>query len=447
MGNKLPNILIWSVFVFAIALQGRGETFHVAPGELREVVEELSGSAPAEVVLAGEVSAIDLVALRNLPATVVSLDMSGLTVKGDKLKDATYFGCEEFEDGELPPYFLINTRIKRIMLPAGTRKIGVGAFAEAQVEEVTLPSSLIQIDDYAFYKCAELSSLNIDATEVAAIGKQAFYGCASLTAIQLPSTLQKVGRECFMKSGVQALAIPSLRECGDYAFAEMPGLREVEMSLNPTVGEGAFYGNKLLESFTGTAANSPALLLAESAIVRHKGYVRGEVVEEGAFAGLSVDSVVFYPDVKEVRDNAFRNMRNLQKIDVTGLDDRIPVLTENAFAGIEPSSIHLYVLTGTEEKWLAAEGWKEFVISGRVSDVEDIIDDKNIRISVSDGVVSVSAPDMLTRVDVYSLDGKELHAASPASYDYSAGPFDGEDILIIKAATGTKVRVAKMKNF
>lgn len=443
---KHRSLLLGLIFALG-ALLCRSEVFRVSPGELPSVVESLTKSAPAEVAFVGESTSLDLVAVRNLPETVESLDMSGLAVKGCVLKDAAYFGHERFPDGELPPYFLISTHIKRVSLPYNTTEIGTGAFAGSDVESVVLPAGLQGIGDYAFYECGALKDLNIQETGVRLIGKQSFFNCRSLVDVLLPATLRSVGDECFMKSGVKSLSLPSLIECGDYAFAEMPELRDVEMRLGPVLGEGAFYGNKLMDSFIGTAANSPDILFADSGIRHHEGYARGEVLGDGAFAGLKMDSVVFYPDVRELGNHVFRNMKNLRKIDVTALGDRIPRLSEESFSGIEPSEIMLYVLTGTEDNWLVADGWKEFRISERASDVDEVAGEAGIRILADSGIVSVKSEDVLTEVGIYSVDGKLLHSASPGSVEYQAGPFGQEEIVIIKVATGARMRVAKMKMF
>ncbi|MBP5562482.1 MAG: leucine-rich repeat domain-containing protein [Bacteroidales bacterium] len=68
---------------------------------------------------------------------------------------------------------------------------------------VTLPSSLEQIDDRAFYKCKSLQSLSFP-DGLTSIGEQAFYRCTGLTPDRR-MTVQKSQRSIFRTIGVIAL--------------------------------------------------------------------------------------------------------------------------------------------------------------------------------------------------------------------------------------------------
>lgn len=61
-------------------------------------------------------------------------------------------------------------------------KIGKNAFAESKVKSVTLPSSCIEIDWFAFYGCFALSTVYIPSS-VQAIGYGAFDSCSKSITI------------------------------------------------------------------------------------------------------------------------------------------------------------------------------------------------------------------------------------------------------------------------
>ena len=65
--------------------------------------------------------------------------------------------------------------------------IGYGAFDDCNgLTSVTIPNSIISIDDYAFRNCSGLSSISIPSS-VSAIGVDAFWNCSGLTSVIIPN--------------------------------------------------------------------------------------------------------------------------------------------------------------------------------------------------------------------------------------------------------------------
>ena len=62
--------------------------------------------------------------------------------------------------------------------------------------ELTLPSALETIDDYAFSECSGLSSVRLPET-LEAIGKEAFSKCSGISEIKLPASLLQLGDYAF----------------------------------------------------------------------------------------------------------------------------------------------------------------------------------------------------------------------------------------------------------
>ena len=65
-----------------------------------------------------------------------------------------------------------------------------------------IPDTVTSIEDYAFYGCSELSSIEIPSS-VTSIGSDAFRDCTSLTSITIPNSVTSIGGEAF--SGCSAL--------------------------------------------------------------------------------------------------------------------------------------------------------------------------------------------------------------------------------------------------
>jgi len=109
--------------------------------------------------------------------------------------------------------------------------IGTGAFENCvQIKSVSLPATLEELSNMAFYKCTELVSVSFAANcALEEIKPAAFKACAKLSAIVLPEKLVKLGSEVF--SDCEALAeitLPkTLKSIGSYAFRGCEALKKI----------------------------------------------------------------------------------------------------------------------------------------------------------------------------------------------------------------------------
>ena len=76
------------------------------------------------------------------------------------------------------------------------KKIGNGAppifgFFNTSVSNITIPNSVTNIGDNAFYYCTGLTGVTIP-NSVTNIGEYAFYGCSSLTALTIPDSVASI---------------------------------------------------------------------------------------------------------------------------------------------------------------------------------------------------------------------------------------------------------------
>jgi len=84
-------------------------------------------------------------------------------------------------------------RIKRVVIEEGVTTIAGWSFNDGKnIASVSLPQSLIAIEDGAFYGCKSLTSIIIPVN-VKSIGVQAFYYCSKLSFIQIPDKLTSIG--------------------------------------------------------------------------------------------------------------------------------------------------------------------------------------------------------------------------------------------------------------
>ena len=73
--------------------------------------------------------------------------------------------------------------------------------------KIKIPSSVTSIEDYAFWGCSGLTSINIPSS-VTSIESLAFYECSGLTHIEIPSSVTSIGYGAFSEcSGLTSINV------------------------------------------------------------------------------------------------------------------------------------------------------------------------------------------------------------------------------------------------
>ena len=142
-------------------------------------------------------------------------------------------------------------------VPEGIVTIGKKAFDGRYVSEITLPSTLKKIDDYAFSNCQSLKSITIPEN-VKIIGKYAFYNDTWLKEVNLPDGLEFIDACAFSKcTWLESINLPiGLQYLGDLALCETH-IEQVTIPANLiTIGDNPFYGDSKLVSLKVDPANS-----------------------------------------------------------------------------------------------------------------------------------------------------------------------------------------------
>ena len=76
-------------------------------------------------------------------------------------------------------------------------------------DSIQIPESVIEIGDWAFYGCSNLTSVDIP-NGVKMIGQYAFSGCTSLISVEIPNGVTKLGDSAFS-------------DCTSLTYIEIPG--------------------------------------------------------------------------------------------------------------------------------------------------------------------------------------------------------------------------------
>lgn len=147
--------------------------------------------------------------------------------------------CESFMESNAP--------LEKIVIGDKVRRLPRGIFSGREFTEVALPACLERIDDYAFYGCKNLTTINI-SDGIRYIGDNAFYGCSSLKNIHWPLRLTTIGSRAFRQTALETISLPEgVTSVGDGAFYVCPFAKTVYIPSTANVEGDIIYYFELKE--------------------------------------------------------------------------------------------------------------------------------------------------------------------------------------------------------
>ena len=241
-------------------------------------------------------------------------------------------------------------------------KIGYNAFRYSELlSAVTIPSSVVEIDEYPFVHCAYLASITVEEgnpvynsqdacnaiietatntlivgckntiipSTVTKIGDWAFAGCYFLQNINLQDTMAFTELKYYDDVMWTSLTIPNtVTEIGNHAFYNCVYLESVTIPEGvKTIGNSAFQSCYSLESVT--IPNSVTEILesafAECISLRTVTLSEGlSTIAYGVFRNCrSLESVTIPRGVNEIQWDAFKNCKSLESVTIPGDVDEI----------------------------------------------------------------------------------------------------------------------------
>ena len=291
------------------------------------------------------------------------------------------------------------------------------------LSSVTIPSSVTSIGNQAFYNCSGKLNVNCNipnassyssspffgsnfnevviGNNITSIGNWAFYGCSSITSITLPNSLTSVGSSAFSGcTGITSITLPnSLTSIGSSAFYGCSGITSITLPNSLTsIGSSAFYGcsginavNVKIGNISGISSNSILhSYLPSSATWNY--YINDELV-----TALNIPS-----SVTSIGDYAFYNAKGI--ISVT-LPNSLTSIGSSAFYGCSG------ITTLTLPSSLTSIGSQAFYnCSGKL----------NVNCNISDASSSSYSPFYGSKFNELTFDGEVTSIGNSAFYNCSS---------------------------
>lgn len=380
-------------------------------GGLKEAIAaaKLDPAKITNLKITGEITVGDFSFMRgHMPS------LEGLNLKEVKI---TVGKDNFFNDDEIPPHALEETKLMHIVLPDKLKDIREYAFANCRylmgslvipegVEYIsenafsccsgfdgtlTLPSTLKGIGTSAFFSCRHFTgSLNLPES-LESIGDMAFCNCdgfsgrldlpSSLKTIRyaafndcygltgsltIPQKLTEIGESAFQKCSFNGtLSLPNgITTIGSNAFAGCAFKGELILPSNIKVIEyGAFRGNQ----FSGTLYLPSSLSILEGYAFGDNMQLTGTLeipdkltsIKEGAFEGCSnIEGLVLPANLETIYSNAFKNCFGIGSIVCKGAEPAN--VKSGAFNGVPKDNFTVEVPESSVAQYQTTAGWNEF---------------------------------------------------------------------------------------
>ncbi|MBO6032010.1 MAG: leucine-rich repeat protein, partial [Prevotella sp.] len=229
------------------------------------------------------------------------------------------------------------SKVKRVEIQGDLTKLGHQFRDCPNLEEVVLSGGINSLNG-TFNNCPKLKTINLD--NVTALKSHstyaAFQNCTALTEVNLPNAAE-IGDNCF--KGCTALKTVTLGgncEIGEQAFANCTALQSIDL--------GAANLNGALQAFQGCTA------------LKRMSY-QGTRMPAEIFKGCTaLRSINLGGQLKDILSEAFANTA----IDTIYVQcPTPPEAAANAFSGLTPSAIRVYVPAAFDDPYWSAPVWED----------------------------------------------------------------------------------------
>ncbi len=131
--------------------------------------------------------------------------------------------------------------------------IGKSAFNFTNIKSITIPGSVLIIEENSFKNCDELETVEFQEVGLQSIGIRAFESCSSLTNFVIPETVTTIEDAAFVNAdGLKSISLPGgVTTLGTGIFYSCNNITDITLGDGLTViGENMFTGCLKLHSIT-----------------------------------------------------------------------------------------------------------------------------------------------------------------------------------------------------
>lgn len=234
------------------------------------------------------------------------------------IRDSAFFGCSS---------------LATLTIPASVTNLGFQVFTESGLKNMVIPGSVVNVGVSAFLNCFNLTNVTL-SNGVALLGYDAFYGCSNLTTVSIPASCTNVQDEAF----AQCYSLTNLTvDAANSVFSSLGGVMfnkaQTELFLYPpglvgsyaisngvtSIGNSAF---NLCQNLTGINMPDSLTNIGSSAFNGCAGLtnilIPTNVVEigAGAFSGTSITNILIPKSVTKIGTTPFAYCSGLIAIKV-----------------------------------------------------------------------------------------------------------------------------------
>lgn len=246
-----------------------------------------------------------------------------------------------------PTYGLFGANVREVSLPSTLTYIGDYAFAVTSITSITIPSTVTEIGEYVFYYCHSLTTVNL-CNGLTRIGCKAFCGTGNLKSIVIPKTVELEGcidafdqcdglesivfsegiqfipsRICAVARNLVDVSIPnSVIEIGRGAFSGCVSLSQIDLPDDlRKIGDSAFALTGLTEFNIPTSVEEIGCYFFQGTKITTLTIPENiSIIPWGAFYDCTeLTTVNLGNSVTSIDGNAFKDCNNLTLI--TGGDN------------------------------------------------------------------------------------------------------------------------------
>ena len=271
----------------------------------------------------------------NIPDSVASIGegafgdcdrLTSISVDENNLNFKSIDGNLYSKDGKILIQYAIGKEDVSFEIPNGVTTIGNDAFFFSDLENVTIPDSVINIGHNAFGYCFALTGIILPQT-VKNIEDYAFSNCDGLKSINIPDGVTNIGDSTFYKcSSLTNIDIPdSVTVIGVKAFSRCSALTSVNIPESViTVGEDAFDGcDKLIQKINGVFYVGKWVVDCYPSIESASISDSAEYISDSAFKFCFRMTEIIIPEsIKSFGNSAFYDCKELEEITYCGTEEQ-----------------------------------------------------------------------------------------------------------------------------